>query len=61
MGKLQIFLLVLLAIGITALMLITWGSIGSVLCAFLLIIMVVALLYRKIVLDRDEDTFNWEL
>jgi hypothetical protein len=60
-GKLQIFLLVLLAIGITALMLITWGSIGSVLCAFLLIIMVVALLYRKIVLDRDEDTFNWEL
>ena len=61
MGKLQIFLLVLLAIGITALMLITWGSIGSVLCAFLLIIMVVALLYRKIVLDRDEDTFDWEL
>ena len=61
MGKFQIFLLVLLAVGITTLMLVTWGSIGSVLCAFLLIIMVVALLYRKFVLERDEDDFDWEL
>ena len=28
---------------------------------FLLIIMVAAVLYRKLVLDRDEDTFDWEL
>ena len=61
MGKFQTFLLVLLAIGITTVMLVTWGSIGSALCAFLLIIMVAALLYRKFVLDRDEDTFDWEL
>lgn len=61
MGKLRIVLLVLLAIGITALMLVTWGSIGSALCAFLLIIMVAAVLYRKLVLDREEDTFDWEL
>lgn len=61
MGKLRIFLLVLLAIGITTLMLVTWGSIGSALCAFLLIIMVAAVLYRKLVLERDEDTFDWEL
>lgn len=61
MGKLRIVLLVLLAIGITALMLVTWGSIGSAMCAFLLIIMVAAVLYRKLVLDRDEDTFDWEL
>ena len=61
MGKLRIVLLVLLAIGITALMLVTWGSIGSALCAFLLLIMVAAVLYRKLVLDRDEDTFDWEL
>jgi hypothetical protein len=53
--------LVLVAIAITTLMLVTWGSIGSVLCAFLLIIMVAALLYRKLVLERDEDTFDWEL
>ena len=61
MGKLRIVLLVLLAIGITALMLVTWGSIGSALCAFLLLIMVAAVLYRKLVLDRDEATFDWEL
>ena len=61
MGKFQIFLLVLLAIGITTLMLATWGSVGSVLCAFLLIIMGVALLYRKLVLDRDDDDFKMEL
>lgn len=61
MGKFQIFLLVLLAIAITTLMLVTWGSIGSALCAFLLIIMVAAVLYRKFVLERDEDDFDWEL
>ena len=61
MGKIQIFLLVLVAIAITTLMLVTWGSIGSILCAFLLIIMVAALLFRKFVLERDEDTFDWEL
>ena len=61
MGKGQIFLLVVLAIGVTTLMLATWGSVGSVLCAFLLIIMVVALIYRKFVLERDEDTFDWDI
>ena len=61
MGNFGIFLLVLLAIAITTLMLVTWGSIGSALCAFLLVIMVAALLYRRFVLDRDEDTFDWEL
>ena len=61
MGKFQIFLLVLLAIAITTLMLVTWGSIGSALCAFLLIIMVAAVLYRKFVLERNEDDFDWEL
>ena len=61
MGKGLIFLLVLLAIGITTLMLVTWGSVGSALCAFLLILMAAAVLYRKYVLDRDEDMFDWEL
>ena len=61
MGKGQIFLLVLLAIGITTLMLVTWGSVGSVLCAFLLVIMVEAVLYRKLVLERDEDMFDWDI
>ena len=61
MGKGQIFLLVLLAIGITTLMLVTWGSVGSALCAFCLILMVAAILYRKFVLDRDTDDFKMEV
>ena len=61
MGKWQIVLLVVLAIAITTLMLVTWGSVGSALCAFLLVIMVAAILYRKFVLERDEDTFDWDI
>ena len=61
MGKGQIFLLVVLAIAITSLMLVTWGSVGSAMCAFLLIIMGVAILYRTLVLDRDDDDFKMEL
>lgn len=61
MGKFQIFLLVVLAIGLTALMLVTWGSVGSALCAFLLIIMVAAILYRKLVFERDDDMFDWDI
>jgi Flp pilus assembly protein TadB len=60
-GKGQIFLLTLVAIAVTTLMLVTWGSVGSVLCAFLLIIMGVAILYRKLVLERDDDDFKMEL
>lgn len=61
MRKWQIVLLALLAAGILVLMLATWGSVGSAMCAFLLIIMVAAVLYRKLVLDRDEDMFDWDL
>ena len=61
MGKFRTAALVLFALGMVVLMIATWGSIGSALCAFLLIIMVAAVLYRKFVLDRDEDMFDWEL
>ena len=61
MRKVQIILLALLAVVLAALMLVTWGSLGSAMCAFLLILMVAAVLYRKFVLDRDEDMFDWEL
>ena len=61
MGKWQILLLVLLALGITVLMLCTWGSVGSTMCAFLLILMVVAVLYRKLVLDRDNDYMDMDV
>lgn len=61
MSKVQIILLVIVALGLLTLALTTWGSVGSVLCVFCLIIMVAALLFRKFVLDRDEDMFDWEL
>lgn len=60
MGKVQLLLVALVGLGLTVLMLTTWGSVGSALCAFCLIIMVAALLYRKFVLGRDEDEFKWE-
>ena len=60
MGKVQLLLVALVGLGLTVLMLTTWGSIGSALCVFCLIIMVAALLYRKFVLGRDEDEFKWE-
>ena len=53
-------LLILVALGLLALAVCTWGSVGSAMCAFLLVIMVAALLYRKFVLERDEDTFDWD-
>ena len=47
------FLLVLLAIAITTLMLVTWGSIGSAVMAFGLIELAAALLYKRF-LNRDQ-------
>ena len=61
MGKLQILLVALVALGLTVLMLTTWGSLGSAMCAFCLILLVSALLYRKFVLNRDDDDFKMEL
>lgn len=61
MSKWQIILLSVIALGMLALAIATWGSVGSILCVFCLLIMAVAVLYRKLILDRDEDTFDWEL
>ena len=61
MGKVQIVLIALVVLALLVLAIATWGSIGSSLCVFLLILMTVAILYRKLVLERDEDTFDWEL
>lgn len=61
MSKLQRSLLVIVAAVLLIVTVTTWGSIGSVMCVVCLIVMGAALLYRKLVLDRDEDTFDWEL
>lgn len=60
MSGFQKFLLVLVAIVLTTLTLVFWGSIGSAMCVFCLIIMVAALLFRKFVLERDPDDFKFD-
>ena len=60
MGRVQILLLGLVAVALTALMIFTWGSVGSAMCAFLLITRVAAGLYRRFVLERDEDDFQFD-
>ena len=61
MSKLRKLLLPALVAALIIVIILTWGSVGSILCAFCLIIMVAALLYRRFVLDRDEDDFKMEL
>lgn len=60
MGKAQIILLAIVALVLLTLTLTTWGSVGSAMCAFCLILMGAALLYRRFVLERDEDDFKTE-
>ena len=61
MSKFQITLISVIAMVLLVLTITTWGSVGSILCTFCLIIMGVALLFRKFVLERDDDDFKMEL
>ena len=60
MSGFQNFLLGLVASGLTTLTLVFWGSVGSAMCVFCLIMMVAALLFRKFVLERDPDDFKFD-
>lgn len=61
MSRFQVILLSVIALVLLILTVTTWGSVGSILCTFCLIIMGVALLFRKFVLERDDDDFKMEL
>ena len=61
MSSTRTILLVVFLVLVLAVIILTWGSVGSALCVFCLIIMVSALLYRKLVLERDDDDFKMEL
>jgi len=56
----RVSLLVLVALGMTALALLTWGSAGSALCVYCLIMMGAALLVKRFLIDRDSDKFDSE-
>ena len=54
------FVLAIMAIVLSAIMVLTWGSIGSGICAYCLIMMGGALLYQKFVTNREDNPFRWE-
>jgi len=55
--RLLLTALVLVLLSVTVL---TWGSLGSGVCIFLLVTLVSALLMQKFVTHRDEDWFQDE-
>ena len=61
MGKIQIILLIVLAVILLTVMILTWGSIGSILMGFCLFSMGAAVLYRYFLIDRDSDDFQADL
>ena len=53
-------LLILVALALTALAVLTWGSVGSALCVYCLITMGAALLIKHFLINRDSDQFDSE-
>lgn len=56
----RLILLSLVALGLTALALCTWGSIGSAVCILCLMSMGSALLVKKFLINRDDSPFDSE-
>lgn len=57
---LRTVLLILIALGLLALALCTWGSVGSAVCILCLITMGSALLVKRFLINRDESPFDSE-
>ena len=60
MDRIRTILLVTLAAILVAVMVLTWGSLGSAVMAFCLITMVAAILFKKFLTNRDADDFQME-
>ena len=52
--------LAVMALLLAVTMVLTWGSVGSGICAYCLIMMGGSLLYQKFITNREEDPFRWE-
>ena len=50
----------LLALVLIAVSILTWGSLGSAVLVFCLILMAASLAYQKFLTNRDDDTFREE-
>ena len=53
-------LLILVALGLLALAVCTWGSVGSAVCILCLISMGSALLFKRFLINRDSGKFDSE-
>ena len=51
-------ILIAMAAAMVTVMIRTWGSLGSALMCFLLIMMAAALLYQKFLTNREDDRFQ---
>ena len=60
MDRLRVLLLILVALGLTALAVCTWGSVGSAVCIYGLITMIAALLFKRFLVNRDSGKFDSE-
>ena len=56
----RLILLSLVALGLTALALCTWGSIGSAVCILCMISMGSAMLVKRFLINRDDSPFDSE-
>lgn len=56
----RLILLGLVALGLAALAIATWGSVGSAVCILCLISMSSALLVKKFLINRDDSPFDSE-
>ena len=54
------WLLILLALGLIILSITTWGSLGSAVCVYCVIIMGAALLVKKFLINRDSEDYQME-
>ncbi len=60
MSKTQKLLLTIFLTGILAVILLTWGSIGSAVLTLALLLGIGLILIQKFLENRDPDDFKWE-
>ena len=54
------YLLILLALGLIAVSIATWGSLGSAVCVYCVIIMGAALLFKRFLINRNGDDYQMD-
>ena len=58
--NLKTLLLILVNLGLTILAIATWGSVGSAVCIYCLIVMAAALLFKRFLVNRDGSDYQME-